>query len=675
MKKVHGIVILVLCFLFAGCGKKETQYYDIVSEEQPFFDAASANAGSANFQAMQFYQGEPVQIWTVREGANVNIYLYGMDGSRTILLEGAPEEYARGYGYIDNEGNYYHWTADGNISKTDSSGKRLFSKKLSGTEISRIESLCQSADGRIYVLFLDSDGGMYNLGILDSSTGEISKVNNGISSLSATTCIGSDKDGLCYLKEYGVEKVNVEAGSAEELWPFKGTTYLLEFSRDYPVWGFQIGDDGSLELLRAGRRGENGIVETLRKEPVGEGREFLTLRGSSFGYNPWLKECVSLFNRENDEWYVVLEECGPYAELMDDYAMQTSIEIAAGKGPDIIYGDVLQDYAAGVLQKGGFADLSPYLDGSGMKENDFFPWAFGRYRDGGKIYSVTPRVDFARWGHGRILMDAAVLGREGEPDIEMLMDSLLNGKEDAVFMMGVDSDELLDLFLEGSENLWGMVDWENGTCSFDTELFCKIMEAAKRFGDHVPLEEALLRLEEGEQPLAEMEYCNLYYYLDQDLMREMGKVQVGILFDDGCHAYAVDDDTVMINANSDNKEGAWEFIRFLLKEGQPAEYDSCYPAERKTFDAIMEKELAKGLYVDNYERYYKQSGLYLLTEERIQGIREILEDARFLPLGTQPILDIIHEEAQTYFIGTKTVEEVCALINNRVQVYLDENSN
>ena len=46
-----------------------------------------------------------------------------------------------------------------------------------------------------------------------------------------------------------------------------------------------------------------------------------------------------------------------------------------------------------------------------------------------------------------------MLGTEDEPDIEMLMDSLLDIEEGKVFMLAVSSDELLDLFLEGSESL------------------------------------------------------------------------------------------------------------------------------------------------------------------------------------------------------------------------------
>lgn len=685
MKKIYCILALLLCLLFAGCGKQEAQYYDIVSEEQSFFDVASANGrGAYFFRTMQFYQGEPVQVWSFRENDKTNIYLYKMDGSSKLLLKGAPEEETGGNGYVDREGNYYYWTIGGIISKTDPSGKRIFTRQLSKDGIFSIERICQPADDRIYVLYKGVGDGLNSLGILDPSTGEISKVNNAVSGLSVTTGIGSGQGCLCYLKEHGVEKVDAEAGHVDELWSFSGTTYIPELSTTYPVWDFQIRDDGSLELLRAGKKGENGAVVTLRKEPAGEGKKTLTLRGTSFENNTWLKACVSRFNRENEEWYVALEECGPYTGRWEDYAMQTSVEIATGKGPDILYGDVLGDYAAGVFQKGGMTELSSYLAESGIKETDFFPWVFSSYRDGEAIYSVTPRTYFGLLGHGSVLMDAAALSGEGEPDIEMLVDSLLTGSEDDFFLMAEKSDDLLDLFLEGSESLWGMVDWTTGTCDFDTELFHKIMEAAKRFEDTVErggetFAEAFQRLEEaknGPQPLAKRERYHLYQYLDQDLLRESGKVQVGVLFDDGCHAYAGSSSTVAINVNSDKKEGAWEFIRFLLEEGQPEEYDGDYPAARKAFDAMMEKELAKGLYVENYEKYhYKDDGIYLLDERRIQGIREILEDARFIPLRTQPILDVIHEEAGTYFSGEKSIKEVCAIINNRVQVYLDENSN
>ncbi len=49
-----------------------------------------------------------------------------------------------------------------------------------------------------------------------------------------------------------------------------------------------------------------------------------------------------------------------------------------------------------------------------------------------------------------------------------------------------------------------------------------------------------------------------------------------------------------------------------------------------------------------------------------------MECAKPLPLRTMPILEIIYEEVPYYFNDVKTLEEVTAIITNRVQLYLDE---
>lgn len=41
-------------------------------------------------------------------------------------------------------------------------------------------------------------------------------------------------------------------------------------------------------------------------------------------------------------------------------------------------------------------------------------------------------------------------------------------------------------------------------------------------------------------------------------------------------------------------------------------------------------------------------------------------------LKTKPILDLICEDAEAYFSGTKSIEEVTPIIQNRVQLYMDE---
>ena len=69
----------------------------------------------------------------------------------------------------------------------------------------------------------------------------------------------------------------------------------------------------------------------------------MVLRGTYLVYDEWIKECIRSFNEQSKDWYVMLEECGNDDSLWEDYARQTSIEIASGEGPDILYGNVLSE--------------------------------------------------------------------------------------------------------------------------------------------------------------------------------------------------------------------------------------------------------------------------------------------------------------------------------------------
>lgn len=63
---------------------------------------------------------------------------------------------------------------------------------------------------------------------------------------------------------------------------------------------------------------------------------------------------------------------------------------------------------------------------------------------------------------------------------------------------------------------------------------------------------------------------------------------------------------------------------------------------------------------------------YELTEENIADSRLMCESGRYLPGDNKEILNIIFEESESYFSGDKTKEQVCEIIQNRVQLLLNE---
>lgn len=177
-----------------------------------------------------------------------------------------------------------------------------------------------------------------------------------------------------------------------------------------------------------------------------------------------------------------------------------------------------------------------------------------------------------------------------------------------------------------------MIDWEKGTCDFSGELFAKILEIAKRYAD------------------------------------PEGKVVINYLLDDGNYpAYDRIGGVLMLNANSKHQEGAWEFLEYVLgEEGQG------YSAG--TSHLAVNKEMTRSCF-EYHQKLLEEGRMQTtadFTPEAIEALYVFTEQARDMPLRTKEILDIIYEEAQTFCDGDKPLEEVCDVIQKRVQIYISE---
>ena len=102
-----------------------------------------------------------------------------------------------------------------------------------------------------------------------------------------------------------------------------------------------------------------------------------------------------------------------------------------------------------------------------------------------------------------------------------------------------------------------------------------------------------------------------------------------------------------VNKNSQNKEGAWEFISFLIgEEVQSRMTSSILPVNRKAFEEWLRQELKKGYRATNSEGeeiHYTEEDI---TEEKIAEYKEAIESARPFPPRTAPLLLMIREEAE-----------------------------
>lgn len=641
--------------------------YDIFSDKEQIIDVEEKDLKGI-LKSTQFYHGEPVML-SAQHNDSVDIWLHSPGEEAWLVVQGLPPEVVRGagFGFLDEEGCYYHirggtvTSADATITKYDESGEKAFAIDRNAASL----QMCSLADRKIALFYRDSTTGNNVLELLDTATGAVSEVKlNGTTEYNVY--LGTDGTVPYLLDSYGVSRVDPENGEITRKISFRGSSYGLDLGaserENGSISSFRVQESGDVEILwgrmyTIGFSASLGVspgtvwLETLQRREIGGDKTFLTIRGL-WELDDWLKEKIVEFNSRSSDYYVLVEICEDGVSD-EDYINRTLVELGTGKGPDILYGNhILGDSLYSLIEKGAFEDLAPYMERSGMKQDDYFPMTFCRDPNEGKVYGIHTEADVYTQ-----IVDSSLLGGADSVDIDTFLDALLTLGDKAVYRGYTDSAGLLQAFLEGSENLWGMVDWESGTCDFDTELFAKLLRAAGNLGDSD---------RKNYTPVSKREHVGFGIQHLRNQERE-GKMLLGMLFDDGCHGMVNTWFGLKVNANSPNKEGAWEFLSYLLsREVQVTQF---LPAHRGAFSARAEEIMAE----------HARGGLSVypdpLTKEEVAELETyLMEDVRFPSVRIQPLIDIIIEEAADYFGGIKDIDQVRAVVKNRVQLYLDERS-
>lgn len=421
---------------------------------------------------------------------------------------------------------------------------------------------------------------------------------------------------------------------------------------------FYHADDGEFDIGYGSGAAWDTLPEEMKEGKVVVTLVALDLFGEAENMRAPLTGLVNQFNRENEKYWIELETCDAGAELktMRD---RVSVEIGAGGGPDIMTSEVFP-VTQEIMDSGILVNLAPYLERSGVTPRTYFP-AYASAVSGDRIYGINYYFDVDGYA-----LDPAVLGdREPPEDVEALADLLLEYPGHGSFVMPtLRGQYILAYFLEGSEDLWGMIDWEGKTCDFTGPLFSKLIEVARRYREDG---------QKGYDPVVQS-YSVATTWPPLESIQKFcpGSVPIGFYFDDGIHyQLASNGDMLMINANTEHLEGAYAFLSYTLcKKGQNLVVGE--PVNKEIWESNYQdqRELSERMQLFPDPRF----PMPLLDDKTRQETMEIFEDARYVSMRASAILNIIYEEADSYLEGAGDVklEDVIDKIQNRAQLYLDE---
>lgn len=445
--------------------------------------------------------------------------------------------------------------------------------------------------------------------------------------------------------------------------------------------------DGSIYVITSDYSQEQDRFELLRlvRKNRSEVAAKTELTLGTVWVDDTVKRAVIDFNKTSEEYHISVKE---YAH--DDFEggmLQFQADLTSGNGPDIIDFSNL-DYSL-YANKGVFEDLYPYMEKSNTAKSDFLPNVLTAYEVDGKLYGMP--VSF---GISTIIGKQSELGTVKGWTLSEMLDFMETKKPEEIFSYNSQQNMLYALVYN---NINEFIDWETGECFFDGPDFARILEYAARLPKEYNYDEE----EEGEATKLRKNTL----YLMRTSISSVTEFQMynGMFGEDVTYVGYPDADRVgnkiaptgsgslAISSKSKNKDAAWDFVQILLGEKyQKSLSDSWgsngFPVRKDALDTMFEQSMTPEYDTDeNGEQVERpkttwgygndfEITIYAAKQEEIDQVRDLIDSATGRwDNSDEELTKIISEETEPFFSGQKSSSEVANVIQNRIQVYVNEN--
>ncbi len=615
-----------------------------------------------------------------------------MENDITAVMEEQGVSYFDGI-VLDSKDNLYI-AADSSVLLFSSDLKFHGTISVGGGTYSYINGLCQGKDEKIYaVVMIGTDtGSTVSLIELDydNKTQGASYSNFPTGSGNRCISVGSEDDFIISdgtsLYGYSMEKQ-------------QSHTVLQWIDSDINgqyISGIDTAEDGRILVLIEDWETNENSMALLKKTPASEVVQKQVITLGCFYPEQELLSVAIKFNKQSDKYRITFRNYfdnsnGWSQELYNDAITNMQNAVISGASPDLI--ELSQLNAEQLANKGALEDLKAYMDKSSkLNVSDYFSNLVDCYTYNNALVAI-PRRFYVQTMAG----SSKLLGNIQGWTMKELVEFADRNQGKDLFRY-VTKESMLAIMMQFNESAF--IDWNTGKCNFDTQDFLDLLEFANRcpeeqdYDSSAPSE--MTMLEKGDLLLS-----TVYISQFQDLQPYMKALNnevtfVGFPTVDGKRGNLLSIGELFgISSRSEMKEGAWEFLEFYLSgESDSDRYNFGFPANRKQF----EKEAAEAVKI---QYYTDDNGDYILDEEgnpiqmnagggmsyedgwsidftvptqqEVDTIVSIIENARPISAQNEEIMKIINEEVEGFFSGQKPVKDVADIIQRRVQMYVDEN--
>ncbi len=579
---------------------------------------------------------------------------------------------------VDGEGNLYISMGD-TVYVLDPAGNTLYEVLCDGM----VMYMCRDEAGRIFAIWYSLQGDvLMEMAEIDSESKALGAVHSiPVSEVLLGVSAGAEGKLLMAtpssLVEYDVEN---KSDTVRFIWS------ELDVVADYAGLYQSLADGRILWLGRTAQ--EDGTLKSSltivrpREEgdAVQETKKTLTFGGTSMLIDTVTREAIVEFNRTDPDYRIEIIEYG--TDELTGGMEQLNADIVSGNAPDIFalpLGYSLSMYSS----KGVLEDLNPYLDSdASVNRADLQENILDAFETEGQLYALP--VTFMLYS---VMGRTSVVGEQDSWNLEEMMavvDSI--GDDSKVFYTSSKSG-VLNFCLRANHDI--LVNWDDSEKGFDRETFIKILEFADRFTDDDQFDPNDLNvlvngLMEGDIQLFDTTVIDMSVHQLYNSLFGEPVTYVGYPSENGSGSLAGSMSLMAISSQSNHKEAAWRFISSLLTE-EYQENPSLVlglPIRKSSLNKRLERAKEATYVTDENGNQQEQPvvvplgdqvlEMYAATDEDVQAVLSLIAEAEKMLDQDEQITAIISEEAQTYFSGGKTAEEVADVVENRIRLYMDE---
>ena len=493
---------------------------------------------------------------------------------------------------------------------------------------------------------------------------------------------------------------------------YPGVGYDLYVSSTYGLYGYNLGDEDKTpimssmdsdftfydiyqvtglnerEFLAITNDWENGDTLTrfskVDPKDVKE-KQIITLAMPSTDWD--VRRLAIQFNKGSEEYRISILDYESYV-TGDDWSAgiaRLNTDIVSGKAPDIMLLNNSMPIDS-YISKGLFADLKPFIEeDEELDLEDFMPNIVEAFSVDGKLYTLVPSYSI-----DTLVAKTSEVGKERGWTVQEVQDLLSSKPEGTQFMVNVTRNDAMQncISLAGSQ----FIDWESGTCNFNSDAFIQMLEFVGSFPEEVNWEnlsdefwdnyDSMWR--EG-KAIAQMTNIGDLRNFNSMEKGTFGEeiTMIGFPSSDGDGSAIWPGMQFALSDKSRVKDGAWAFLRTFLMDEYQEKIEYLFPLSIKQLNARVEEAMKKPNYTDEnnqkveYDETFYVGGVEIpitpISKERADEIVEQLYSFTQVYRLDETLLNIIQEEAAPYFAGQKSAKEVAAIIQSRVQIYVNEN--